>query len=153
MKKRIIMIVVIAMIVCIAAIACLACGTKEVKIDDLDGKTFKFFSVTNHTYFYGYDWLHTYVCGDLDSNKNTFDEDSLIVKFNKDGKSGTATYNYKDKTEEYTFTYEKDDSDEIKVTIAELDYTLNAKLSKDIMILESDGFFDTKTSVTYLRLA
>ena len=154
MKKRIIMIVAIAMIVCIAAIACLACGTKEVKANDLGGKTYKFFSVTHHTYFYGYDWLSTYTVGSIKDKDFTFSEDALVVEFNKDGSSGTIHYNYKSIQEEYAFTYTVDEpNNEIEVTIDKLDYSATAKFSQDMLIVDTDGLFGFETCVTYMRLA
>ncbi len=156
MKKKIIMIVAIAMIVCIAAIACFACGNKieEVKSTELDGKSYKFFSVTKHTYFYGNDWLSTFTVGSILDKDFTFSEDCLIVDFNKDGKSGILHYNYKDTKEDYTFTYESDEvNNKIEVTIEDLDYTATAKFSQDMLIVDTDGLFGFDTCVTYLRLA
>lgn len=153
MKKKIILIVAIALLVCFAAIASFACGTKEVKVSDLGGKTYKFYSVTFHTRLLGYNFLSTYVKGDIDTNKYTFEADTMTVKFDKDGSTGTVTYNYNGDNETYTFTYTTDEvNNEIKVEITSLDYSATVKFSDDMMIVDTDGFFGHDTCVTYLRL-
>ena len=152
MKKKIVLIIAVVLLLSLVAATCFACKTKDVTVDDLGGKTYKFFSFNSGFSLYDYDFVFTYGIGE-ERSSYTFTEDTIVVEFNKDGSTGVCHYNYKNANEIYNFTYtvNEKDANKIDIQIPSENLKTSATLMKDFIVLDTDDIIGDGTNV-YLRL-